>query len=86
MISPGSKEDIESMSVIVDGLTATFFAIHAGDEDRPETRVATREVMDHRDTVLKLNVKRDKKKAELVEEMTKRASDAPKKIKAGGTY
>jgi hypothetical protein len=79
MTSPGSGEDTESMSVIVDSLRATFFTIRAGDEDEPETRVATREVTDYRDSILKHNTNKDKKKAELVEEMTKRASDAVKR-------
>ncbi|KAI9771265.1 MAG: hypothetical protein M1840_002235 [Geoglossum simile] len=73
------EEDIENMSAVIGSLRARYFTIDEGDEDDPDTWRANEEAVQYRHALRAETDAKNKKKAEIVEEMVERASKATKK-------
>ncbi|KAI9782240.1 MAG: hypothetical protein M1839_005354 [Geoglossum umbratile] len=79
VIPPGMEEDIENMSAVISSLRARYFIIDEGDEDDPDTWRANEEAVRYRHALRAETDAKNKKKAEIVEEMVQRAGKAAEK-------
>jgi hypothetical protein len=72
------EEDIENMSATISSLRARYFIIGEGDEDDPDTWRADEEAARCRYTLRAETDAKNKKKAEIVEEMVSGLAKRPK--------
>jgi hypothetical protein len=79
VIPPGMEEDIENISAVISSLRARYFIIDEGDEDDPDTWRANEEAARYRHALRAETDAKNKKKAEIVEEMVVRAGKAAEK-------
>ncbi|KAI9861433.1 MAG: hypothetical protein M1813_005330 [Trichoglossum hirsutum] len=73
VIPPRMEEDIENMSAVISSLRARYFIIDEGDEDDPDTWRANEEAARYRHALRAETDAKNKKEAEIVEEMGKQA-------------
>jgi hypothetical protein len=79
VIPSGMEEDIENMSAVISSLRTRYFFIDEGDEDDPDTWIANEEAIRYRHALRAETDAKNQKKAEIVEEMVKRAGKAAEK-------